>query len=667
MPRLDLKIPRLYASVLERGPQEIFIEHAALPRTRLAETLAGLALSAASAAKTVQVLASGAVSRDKYVLEGYLRSLGKVTRQFSGAACVAYEIESSTGTSVLWLVDVVNVPRDGVPFAACQGLYLIDAHRCPESVWTMLRKRASRAVVAGEPSRGGDWWYKAVSGGKTDTRLILRYDARQVAEAYPDQKSFVLPTSDPDYKRMMMLADLGEGSSLGLYDFLQYMWDTIVPEEAHWNWHIKYVCDEIEAVARRVLRREPKQYDLIINIPPGSTKSTIATVALQPWMWSIDRTIRGIYGSYSYDLSLYLAGKSRRLIESEKYKRLYPGVILDEASKQNLITSDGGQRFATSVGGSVTGMHGHIIVVDDPLNPKEAVSKAHLQTANDWVDHTLATRKVDKKLTPIIVIMQRLHQDDTTGHMLSQWIDGIKHICLPATLDGEVKPAELKDNYTSSGLFDPVRMPLDVLQKLEKELGTYAYAGQFLQAPVPKGGGTFRADEIEIIDKPPPLARVARYWDKAGTAAKGCFTVGCKMARTRTGEYVILDIIRGQWEANERERIMRQTAMIDGPYVRIGIEQEPGSGGKESAQNSLRNLAGFSIFIDRPKGDKELRADPFADQVNGGNVKMLKGEWNTEYLEEMRHFPFSKYKDQIDASSGAFSMLVTMVMKVGAF
>jgi predicted phage terminase large subunit-like protein len=311
-------------------------------------------------------------------------------------------------------------------------------------------------------------------------------------------------------------------------------------------------------------------------------------------------------------------------------------------------------------------MHGHIIVIDDPINPKAAVSKVQLKSANDWFDHTLMTRKVSKALTPTFLVMQRLHQSDPTGHILGQWDRRrIRHICLPATLTPHVRPRALRHQYTD-GLFDPARLPKKVLEEARMELGEYAYAGQYLQSPVPMGGGMFRVDCLQIIPHAPRLVRVVRYWDKAGTSKGGAFTVGVKMGLDVDGRFVVLDVRRGQWEAAERERIIRQTTVMDGKAVEVVVEQEPGSGGKESAQNTLKNLAGFRVILDRPVGDKELRADPFAVQVNGGNVVILHGEWNARYVDELQFFPFSTYKDQVDGSSGAFARLSRTRRKVGA-
>lgn len=452
------------------------------------------------------------------------------------------------------------------------------------------------------------------------------------------------------------------------FDFVQRLWTCIISEKPVWNWHIQYLCGELQEVAERIIRRERKKYDLIVNISPGSTKSTICSVMFPAWLWTRDPTIRAICGSYAHPLSLYLASLTLRLVQSDKFLALFPECTLEKESESLVMTDKGGQRIATSTGGSITGMHGHVIIIDDPINPKEAVSDVQLKSANDWFDHTLMTRMVDRQVTPVILIMQRLHQNDPTGHLLERAeFTPIRHIRLPARLaDGPVRPRSLRANYRG-GLFDPVRLPDDVLRRAEAELGSYAYAGQYGQSPVPMGGGMFRTDMVQIVHSAGAVRSWIRYWDKAGSAGKGAFTVGVKMGLTGDKRYVIEDVVRGQWEASERERIIKQTAERDGKGIVIAVEQEPGSGGKESAQATLRNLRGWRIRLDRPVGDKVLRADPFAVQVNGGNLMLVRGPWNAVFLNELQFFPFSKYKDQVDASSGAFAVLTGKRLRVGAF
>ena len=188
--------------------------------------------------------------------------------------------------------------------------------------------------------------------------------------------------------------------------FMKTFWGEISAEEPKWNWHIPFLCDELQRIAERVARREPAEYDLIINIPPGTTKSTTCTVMFPVWCWTRWSWMEFIAASYSGALSLEHSVKSRNIVKSDLFQRLFPAmsIKLDKDTKTNFAivqdTEDGvkigGSRFASSVGGSVTGFHGHILIVDDPLNPEQAVSAVELQKASDWMDQTLSTRKIDK-------------------------------------------------------------------------------------------------------------------------------------------------------------------------------------------------------------------------------------------------------------------------------
>ncbi len=179
---------------------------------------------------------------------------------------------------------------------------------------------------------------------------------------------------------------------------------------------------------------------------------------------------------------------------------------------------------------------------------------------------------------------------------------------------------------------------------------------------------TLKIKVDEVI--PTKWLKKVRFWDKAGTeGGKGAFTVGLLMGMDRYKHFWILDVIRGRYDTHAREQLIKRTAVIDGQDIIIGVEQEPGSGGKESAENTVANLAGWRVKIDKPSGSgssKELRAEPFADQVNGGNVYMKVADWNRDYLSELSFFPYSKYKDQVDASSGAFNLLAKRQRRVGA-
>ena len=195
----------------------------------------------------------------------------------------------------------------------------------------------------------------------------------------------------------------------------------------------------------------------------------------------------------------------------------------------------------------------------------EAASEAGIRAANMWLHETITTRTVDAKLTPTIMIMQRLHQDDPTGDWLANAKEGsYKHICLPADCsEGQlVLPEEIKENYVD-GLFDPVRLPKDLLEQRRKWMGEYGYACQYDQHPIPRSGGMFLVDRLRIghVDPSDPIVFMIRYWDKAISLKKtACYTVGAKIGKMRMGKYYVLDIIRGRWDSNAREQLIRTTA-----------------------------------------------------------------------------------------------------------
>lgn len=460
------------------------------------------------------------------------------------------------------------------------------------------------------------------------------------------------------------------------YEFFMALWPSISTEKMVDNWHIKFLCDELQIVMERVIKREKKLYDLVINIPPGTTKSSICSVALPAWCWTRDPSLRSICGSFKGDLTMDLASRFRRLVLSDKYKLLFPEVVVTSEGKEQIETDKGGFRLGTSVGTTPMGMHAHVHLLDDLIDAKKALSEASIKDAREWVMQTMPSRMVNLAITPTILLMQRVAIGDPTDVIVERAKSGgtpVRHICLPADTVTEdnyerVRPRSLRKSYVS-GYLDPVRLPSEILATKRAELGQYAYAGQYDQRPVPAGGGMFRCDEIRVIAEAPGFMQLVRAWDKAGTEKGGAYTVGVLMGRKKDGKfyrYFVVDVVRGQWEASARERVIKQTAMRDGKSVPIRIETEPGSGGKESAQATVRMLAGWRVKAVRPVGNKVARADAFATQVNDGNVTMVKGAWNSEYLAELRLFWFGPFKDQVDSSSLAFSAL-SNILRVGAF
>lgn len=460
------------------------------------------------------------------------------------------------------------------------------------------------------------------------------------------------------------LADVCRGS---YYAFVRHFWHTVIKEPPVFNWHIKYLCDEIQAGMERIFAGKPKEYDLLTNISPGTTKSTLFSVFLTPWAWTRMPHCRVIGASYTDALALDLSGKSRQCVEHALYRRTFPNITLskDTNSKSHWANNQGGERYAVATEGSVTGKHGHVIIIDDPIDPKGVRSKADLDSTLTWCKETIPSRKVDKEIAMTMVVMQRLHQNDPSEFYLSQ--PDVKHICLPGVLTDKVKPAHLRDFYVD-GLFDPVRLSPKALTSLETALGQFGYSGQILQNPIPLGGGMFKVDRFHVVPYPPgynEFVRIVRYWDRAATANGGDYTVGVLMGKHKNGSYWVLDIVRGQWSTDAREKVIHETAKRDGRRVYIGLEREPGSAGIDSVKETIKMLAGFNVEANPVSGKKEIRADTFSVQVNANNVYIVDGGYVKPYFEELAFFPNGKNDDQVDASSGAFQLLARNKTRLG--
>jgi predicted phage terminase large subunit-like protein len=456
------------------------------------------------------------------------------------------------------------------------------------------------------------------------------------------------------------------------YEFVKEFWSDIIAEQFVNNWHIRYICGELQIAAERVFAGLPKLYDLLINVSPGTSKSTICSIMFPAWCWVRMSSCRIIGASYTYDIQMDLARRNKDLILSEKYQKAFPHIKLreDQSAKSYFMNTMRGSRYSVGIGGGLAGMHGHIAIIDDPINPKEALSEVALKTANTWMNESLPTRKVDKAVSLTILIMQRLHQNDPSANMIKN-TPALKHICLPAILTNKVRPANLARYYKDS-LFDVRRLPRTVLVEQKTLLGEYAYAGQFLQWPIPLGGGMFKADRIKIMPLPADIKwfKIVRSWDKAGTKDAGAYTAGVKIGKDSKGRFWLCNVTRGRWDTNEREDIIKRNAEMDTRAIEVVLEQEPGSGGKADMQATVRNLAGWRVFVSKPGGSdssKVLRADPFSVQVNNGNVYMIPAPWNKDFLDEMSFFPYSTYKDQIDAASTGFNRLTGSVVVGGWF
>lgn len=393
---------------------------------------------------------------------------------------------------------------------------------------------------------------------------------------------------------------------------------------------------------------------LIINVPPRSGKTEFAVINFKAWSGGLFPDSEFIHASYSKRLAAANTYRVRALMQDDNYKQIFPWVRLqdDSKAKDEFRTDQGGVFYATGSDGTITGYgagkmregFGGAIIIDDPHKAGEATSDVQRQNVIDWFQMTMESRK-NRPDTPIIVIMQRLHEDDLSGFLLSggngeDW----DHIKIPA----------LNDDGSS---FWPQQFPVDVLNRQE-EASRYVFAGQYMQEPVPRGGAMFKRDWFEIVPAAPANCTWVRGWDLAGSDDRdSAYTVAVKMGRAKDGRYFIADIARDQVTGAGVERMLRNVASQDGTSVKGSIPQDPGSAGKSWAQHLVKQVAGYPYRFSPETGDKVTRAEGLAAQAEAGNVLLVRGEWNKAFIDEATVFPVGKWKDQVDAASRAFSQL----------
>lgn len=308
------------------------------------------------------------------------------------------------------------------------------------------------------------------------------------------------------------------------YFFFTYFWDILVAEKYIYNWHMEMLCDELQIVGERVIKRQPKLYDLIINIPPGQTKSTIISQSWNAWLIAKDDTIRMLSASYSSTIATANSSKTKDIIESDRFVNLFGDLIRkDSTAKSHFYTKNGGERYSMGARGTVTGFHYHVHVVDDPLNQGAAKSSKQRNMVNSFMTDTLPSRVIDADITPLVLVMQRLHVDDPTGHLLSKAKEGVyRQISLPAFAsdDTEVKPKKYYKLY-KEGFMNIHRLGKSRLDTLQNRLPSSEYNGQYLQTPVKQGGNLWKEDyfiPISIHDFPKhKLKRLGTDWDLAYT------------------------------------------------------------------------------------------------------------------------------------------------------
>jgi predicted phage terminase large subunit-like protein len=460
-----------------------------------------------------------------------------------------------------------------------------------------------------------------------------------------------------------------------LRQFVPQAWAVVEPSTPFVpGWHIDAIVEHLEAISRGQIR------NLLINVPPRHMKSLLVAVFWPAWEWIRWPERRWLFSSYGAQLSIRDSVKCRRLIESPWYQQRWAdrfALTSDQNAKSRFDNDRSGYRLSTSVGGAVTGEGGDRIVCDDPNNVGEVESDSVRKTTNDWFDVVMSTRANDPKTVGRVVVMQRCHQQDLSGHLLEQ--GGWEHLCFPAEFEdsGRVTSIGWSDPRTTHGEFLwPERYGSPELESLKRNLGSYAAAGQLQQRPSPSGGGIikrhwFRYWQPPGANLPPVTVRLpdgtvqSIIAHEIGTVEEAIQSWDCAFKDLETSDYVVgqvwgrrgsayllLDQVRDRMDCPTTVKAVRHLSQRwRGTIVKL-IEDK--ANGSTVIQMLGRELPG--ILPVNPEGGKVARAAAVSPLIEAGNVYLPHPQfmpWVNDFIEECAAFPNGAHDDQVDAMTQA--------------
>jgi predicted phage terminase large subunit-like protein len=422
------------------------------------------------------------------------------------------------------------------------------------------------------------------------------------------------------------------------------------------NWHIELIASELQAC----LLGETKR--LIINVPPRSLKSHCASVAFPAYLLGQNPTAQIICASYGQDLSNKLAIDCRSVMNARWYQNLFPTRLSPQRQAvSDFMTTKNGFRLATSVGGALTGRGGDFIIVDDPCKPEEALSETQRNAVNQWYDHTLYTRLNDKRTGCIIIIMQRLHEDDLVGHVLQQ---GNWRVLRFPAIAVEDETHILRTPYGIHSIRRRVgealhaeRESLEVLQNIRSTQGEYNFAGQYQQEPTPLGGGMVKLGWFKTYkegDQPAKFDLIFQSWDTAVKANELSDYSVCTTWGKKDDHLYLLHVVRRRLEYPELKRAVSEYAKH---FKASTILIEDKSSGAQLIQELTREGL-HAVTRYEPKMEKIMRLHSVTSTIENGFVHLPeKAEWLGEYLHEMTSFPKGRFDDQCDSTSQALDWI----------
>lgn len=433
------------------------------------------------------------------------------------------------------------------------------------------------------------------------------------------------------------------------------------------------IASHLEGIANGRIRR------LLIVAPPQHGKSELASVRFPAWLLGIKPKSKIAITSYAATLAESKSGDVQECLRTEAYGRIFPSVRLRQRRNASSYwrTTAGGIVWAGGVGGPITGHGFDVAIIDDPFE-NWAQAQSETVRAHVWAWYRATLRPRILSGGSIVIIMTRWHQSDLVGHLLAEQASEWTLLRLPAVAETQEERDSLaRIFYQPVGQSDPVgREPGEPLApsrftkadliELQRDVQSLAWFAQYQGTPQAPGGNLIKQEWFRIqAERPRRAERRLRYWDKAASK-DGKRTAGVLVSEY-DGVFYIEHVIKGKWTTFERRSVMLSTAQTDGYATRIGIEQEPGSSGVDSIAEEKRMLAGWAVKADVPSGDKDTRMDAFVTQLEAGNVVLIEGPWNREYIDELVLIPHSVYRDQADATSGAFNMLARKQLVAGTW
>ena len=422
------------------------------------------------------------------------------------------------------------------------------------------------------------------------------------------------------------------------------------------NWHIEAMVSKLDACRRGLIKR------LIINVPPRSLKSLCASVALPAWILGHNPAEQVLCVSYAQDLSDKLARDCRTIMLTPWYQDLFTTRLSPQKqSVQEFVTTAGGYRMATSVGGVLTGRGANYIIIDDPLKPAEALSDALRRAANDWYDNTLFSRLNDKRSGCIILIMQRLHEDDLVGHLLEHQDWDI--LSLPAIAEHDEQYVidtpygRRRFSRRAGEALHPKRESFEVLGSIRATVGERNFITQYLQAPAPLEGGLVKTNWFKTYTEaelPVPFDQILQSWDTANSQTELANYSVCTTWGIKDSRIYLLHVFRKRLNYPGLKRAVREQAEMHKATL-VLIED------RASGTQLCQELVSEGVHIVkavRPEGDKVMRFNAQTATIENGFVYLPReAAWLAEYIHEITTFPDSKYDDQADSTSQALAWL----------